>query len=36
MLIPLFAVSGAFIFYNLAPALSVVNGNVSLAREIRK
>jgi NosR/NirI family transcriptional regulator, nitrous oxide reductase regulator len=35
MLIPLFAISGAFILYNLAPALSVVNGNVSLAREIR-
>jgi ferredoxin len=35
MLIPLFAVAGAFIFYNLSPALSVVNGNVSLAREIR-
>jgi NosR/NirI family nitrous oxide reductase transcriptional regulator len=35
MLIPLFAVSGALILYNLAPALSVVNGSVSLAREIR-
>jgi NosR/NirI family nitrous oxide reductase transcriptional regulator len=33
--IPLFAASGAFILYNLAPALSGVNGNVSLAREIR-
>ena len=35
LLIPLFAASGAYILYNLAPALSVVNGNVSLAREIR-
>jgi NosR/NirI family transcriptional regulator, nitrous oxide reductase regulator len=35
LFIPLFAVSGAFILYNLAPALSGVNGNVNLAREIR-
>ncbi len=35
MLIPLFAIAGAFILYNLAPSLSAVNGNVSLAREIR-
>jgi NAD-dependent dihydropyrimidine dehydrogenase PreA subunit len=35
LLIPLFAVSGAFIFYNLAPGLSGVNSNVNLAREIR-
>jgi NosR/NirI family transcriptional regulator, nitrous oxide reductase regulator len=33
--VPLFAASGAFILYNLAPVLSGVNGNVSLAREIR-
>ena len=35
LFIPLFAVAGAFILYNLAPALSGVNSNVSLAREIR-
>jgi NosR/NirI family transcriptional regulator, nitrous oxide reductase regulator len=35
LLIPLFSAAGAFILYNLAPALSRVNGNVSLAREIR-
>lgn len=35
LFIPLFAATGGFILYNLAPALSVVNGNVSLAREIR-
>jgi NosR/NirI family transcriptional regulator, nitrous oxide reductase regulator len=35
LFIPLFAASGAFIFYNLAPALSGVNSNVNLAREIR-
>ncbi len=35
LFIPLFAAAGGFILYNLAPVLSVVNGNVSLAREIR-
>jgi NosR/NirI family transcriptional regulator, nitrous oxide reductase regulator len=35
LFIPLFAAAGAFILFNLAPALSGVNGNVSLAREIR-
>lgn len=35
LLVPFFAVSGAFILYNLAPALSVVNSRVSLAREIK-
>jgi NosR/NirI family nitrous oxide reductase transcriptional regulator len=35
MLIPFFALSGSFILYNLAPALSVINGDVNLAREIR-
>ena len=35
LFIPLFAVAGAFILYNLAPVLSGVNGNVNLAREIR-
>ena len=31
----MFAVAGAFLFYNLAPALSGVNNTVRLAREIR-
>jgi len=35
LLIPLFAVSGAVILYNLAPALAGANGYVRLAREIR-
>jgi NosR/NirI family transcriptional regulator, nitrous oxide reductase regulator len=35
LLIPLFAATGAYILYNLAPALSGVNSNVRLAREIR-
>ena len=35
LFIPLFAAAGAFILYNLAPALSGVNSNVRLAREIR-
>jgi len=35
LFIPVFAVAGAFIVYNLAPALSGVNGNVNLARELR-
>ena len=35
LFIPLFAAAGGYILYNLAPALSGVNGNVSLAKEIR-
>ena len=35
MLIPVFAAAGALIFYNMAPVLSRVNNDVSLAREIR-
>ena len=35
LLIPVFAVSGAYILYSLAPALSGVNSEVRLAREIR-
>ena len=35
LFIPLFATAGGFILYNLGPALSGVNGNVNLAREIR-
>ena len=35
LFIPLFSAAGAFILFHLAPALSGVNGNVSLAREIR-
>lgn len=35
LLIPLFAITGAYILYYLAPALSGVNGDVRLAREIR-
>jgi NosR/NirI family nitrous oxide reductase transcriptional regulator len=35
LLIPVFAVSGAFIFYNLAPALSGIDSTVRLAKEIR-
>jgi len=35
VLIPVFAAAGALIFYNMAPVLSRVNGDVSLAREIR-
>jgi NosR/NirI family nitrous oxide reductase transcriptional regulator len=35
LIIPVMAVAGAVLFYNLAPALSVVNRNVSLAKEIR-
>ncbi len=34
-LVPLFAVAGAVLLYNLAPALSGVNNTVRLAREIR-
>jgi polyferredoxin len=35
LLVPLFAVIGAFLLYNLAPALSGTNSTVRLAREIR-
>ena len=35
LLIPLFAVTGAIMLYNLAPAMSRANSNVRLAREIR-
>jgi Polyferredoxin len=35
LLIPLFAVTGAFLLYNIAPALSGANSTVRLAREIR-
>jgi ferredoxin len=35
LFIPLFAVAGAFILYNMAPILSGVNSNVNLARELR-
>jgi hypothetical protein len=35
LLVPLFAVTGAFLLYNLAPALSGANSTVRLAREIR-
>lgn len=35
ILIPVFAVSGAFIFSSLSPALSGINSDVRLAREIR-
>jgi NosR/NirI family transcriptional regulator, nitrous oxide reductase regulator len=35
LLVPLFAVTGAFLLYNLAPGLSGVNNTVRLAREIR-
>jgi len=35
LFIPLFAIAGAYILYNLSPALSGVNSNVNLARELR-
>jgi polyferredoxin len=35
MLIPVITVAGSFLLYNLSPALSAVNSNVRLAREIR-
>jgi NosR/NirI family transcriptional regulator, nitrous oxide reductase regulator len=35
LLIPVMAVAGGFLLYNLAPALSSVNSNVRLAKEIR-
>lgn len=34
--VPVFALAGAYILLTLAPSLSVVDGNVNLAREIRK
>jgi NosR/NirI family nitrous oxide reductase transcriptional regulator len=36
LLIPLFALAGAYILYSLASPLSGINSNVRLAREIRK
>ncbi len=36
ILVPLFAIAGACILYSLAPALSGINSEVRLAREIRK
>jgi NosR/NirI family nitrous oxide reductase transcriptional regulator len=35
VLIPVFAVAGAFLLYNISPALSTVNSTVRLSREIR-
>jgi len=35
VLVPLFAIAGAFLLYNLAPSLSGANSTVRLAREIR-
>jgi NosR/NirI family transcriptional regulator, nitrous oxide reductase regulator len=35
LFVPVFAVAGAFLLFNLAPSLSAVNGTVRLAREIR-
>jgi NosR/NirI family nitrous oxide reductase transcriptional regulator len=35
LMIPVMAAAGAIILYDLAPALSIVNSNVRLAREIR-
>jgi len=35
LMIPLLAIAGAFIFFTLSPALSGINNNVRLAREIR-
>jgi NosR/NirI family transcriptional regulator, nitrous oxide reductase regulator len=35
ILVPFFAVGGAYLLYNLAPALASVNTNVQLAKEIR-
>jgi NosR/NirI family nitrous oxide reductase transcriptional regulator len=35
LLVPLFAATGAFLLYNLAPSLSDANSTVRLAREIR-
>ncbi|TAL59272.1 MAG: 4Fe-4S binding protein [Bacteroidetes bacterium] len=36
ILVPVFTISSAYIFYCLAPALAGVNNNVILAKEIRK
>ena len=36
ILIPLFAVTGAVVLYNVAPALAGINSNVRLAKEIRQ
>ena len=36
ILIPLFAVTGAIVLYNVAPALAGINSNVRLAKEIRQ
>ena len=35
LFIPIFAIGGSYLLYNLAPALSGANSNVRLAREIR-
>lgn len=35
LFIPFFVIAGGYVFYNIAPALSVVNSDVQLAREIR-
>jgi ferredoxin len=35
LLVPVFAIAGAFSLYNLAPSLAVANNSVRLAREIR-
>jgi len=35
LFVPVFAVAGAFLLYNLAPSLSAVNSTVRLAREIK-
>jgi NosR/NirI family nitrous oxide reductase transcriptional regulator len=35
LLIPLFTITGGYLFYNIAPVLSGVNSSVRLAREIR-
>jgi Fe-S-cluster-containing hydrogenase component 2 len=35
MLIPLMAVAGAVLLYNISPSLTITNSNVRLAREIR-
>jgi hypothetical protein len=35
MMIPVLAAAGAILLYNLSPALSAVNSNVRMAREIR-
>jgi len=35
LLVPVFAVAGGFLLYNIAPSLAVANNTVRLAREIR-